>query len=193
MQLVFATNNPYKLNEVRELLHKKISLLSLSDIRCFEELSETGNSLEENAKQKAKFVHEKYNVNCFADDTGLEIESLNGKPGVLSARYAGEQKSFEDNIQKVLAEMKNIENRKAKFRTVIYLFLNNEEYFFEGSVKGIILKEKRGKDGFGYDPIFQPDGFQKSFAEMTLEEKNKISHRAVGIKKLAAFLNKMKN
>jgi len=190
MQLVFATNNKHKIEEVRHLLNPEYSvqLLSLKDINCNEKLQETGNTLEENALQKAKYVHEKYKVNCFADDTGLEIEALNGKPGVYSARYAGEECSAEKNIKKVLEEIKNGSNRNASFKAIIALIIGNKEYFFEGVIDGIISREPRGKYGFGYDPIFQPRGYQKTFAEMTKEEKSKISHRSIAVKKLTAFL-----
>jgi len=160
----------------------------MKDINCNEKLQETGNTLEENALQKAKYVHEKYKVNCFADDTGLEIEALNGKPGVYSARYAGEECSAEKNIKKVLEEIKNGSNRNASFKAIIALIIGNKEYFFEGVIDGIISREPRGKYGFGYDPIFQPRGYQKTFAEMTKEEKSKISHRSIAVKKLTAFL-----
>jgi len=199
MQLVFATNNKNKLYEVSKAITSEIKLLSLTDINCFEELPETNPTLEENALQKARYVFEKYKTNCFADDTGLEIEALGGKPGVFSARYAGENKNADDNMNKVLAEMQNTENRKAKFRTVIALIMEDKKYLFQGEVQGTILKEKRGEKGFGYDPIFSPDhplapSLDKegglSFAEMPIEEKNKISHRAIAVKKLVEFLNK---
>ncbi|MCX6231598.1 MAG: non-canonical purine NTP diphosphatase [Bacteroidetes bacterium] len=189
MDLVFATNNQHKIKEIRPLIIDSINLLSLSDINCFEEIPETQHTLKGNASQKSHFVFDKFGVNCFADDTGLEIEALNGDPGVYSARYAGEGCSFQDNIEKVLLNMDGNINRKAKFTTVISLLLDGKEYFFEGFVNGIILTEKLGKEGFGYDPIFMPEGYNISFAEMTLEEKNKISHRAMAVNKLAAFLN----
>lgn len=193
MKLVFATNNLHKLREVRALLHHHIALLSLSEIGCHDELPETGNTLEENVLQKAKYIHEKYKADCFADDTGLEIEALNGKPGVYSARYAGEECNAEKNIKKVLEEMKNSNTRNACFRTVISLIINNKKYLFEGVIDGIILHIPRGKDGFGYDPIFQPKGFKKTFAEMSMEEKSKISHRATAVKKLVGFLTNLEN
>lgn len=189
MELVFATNNGHKIQEVRQLLKQHVQLLSLQDIGCSEELPETGNTLEANAVQKARYVHDKFKANCFADDTGLEIESLNGDPGVYSARYAGEEKSAEKNIQKVLEKLTGIQNRKAVFKTIISLIINNKEYLFEGIVKGNISTELKGKMGFGYDPIFIPEGYTISFAEMTLEEKNRISHRARAVNKLAEFLN----
>ena len=193
MNLVFATNNQHKIEEVNHLLKNKFRLLSLNDISCNEEIPETGKTLKENASQKATYIHNKFSVDCFADDTGLEIEALNEKPGVFSARYAGEEKNSEKNIEKVLLEMKDIKNRKARFKTIICLIINNKEHLFEGIINGTIAKEKRGEKGFGYDPIFIPNGFDKSFAEMPLEEKNKISHRAIAIGKLAAFLNGLKD
>ena len=196
MQLVFATTNKNKLYEVSELITSDIKIISLDDINCADELPETSPTLEGNALQKARFVFEKYKTNCFADDTGLEIEALGGKPGVLSARYAGENKNADDNMNKVLAEMQNEENRKAKFRTVIALILNGKEHLFEGIVQGNILTEKKGEKGFGYDPIFAPlslgrgVGGEVSFAQMSISKKNKISHRAIAIKKLVEFLNR---
>src|ERR1035438_5759524 len=181
MDLVFATNNKHKIEEVQHLLKNKIRLLSLSDIKCNEELAETGNTLEENARQKANYVYKKFGVNCFADDTGLEIEALNGKPGVLSARYAGDKKDSGKNIEKILQELNASKNRKARFNTIISLIIDKKEYLFDGIINGKIAIEKQGDKGFGYDPIFIPDGFDKSFAEMPLEEKNKISHRALEI------------
>jgi XTP/dITP diphosphohydrolase len=191
MELVFATNNKHKIEEVRHLLKNNVRLLNLQDINCNEELLETGDTLEANASQKAKYVHEKFKVNCFADDTGLEIDALNGEPGVYSARYAGEERNAEKNIQKVLEKLKGIQNRKAHFKTIISLIINNKEHLFEGKVKGTISTELKGNKGFGYDPIFIPEGYEKSFAEMSLEEKNKISHRAIAVKKFAEFLNNL--
>jgi XTP/dITP diphosphohydrolase len=194
MELVFATNNKNKIEEVAHLLKNNFQLLSLQDIHCIEELPETGNTLEANASQKAKHVHEKFGKNCFADDTGLEIEALNGEPGVFSARYSGEERNAEKNIEKVLTKMKGIKNRNAKFKTIIALLINNnKEYLFEGVINGTIATELKGNNGFGYDPIFIPDGNTKSFAEISLEEKNKISHRAIAVKKLAEFLNNLRN
>ena len=190
MELVFATNNTHKIEEVRHLLKNNFHVLSLKDINCNDDLPETGNTLEENALQKAKYVHEKYKVNCFADDTGLEIEALNGKPGVYSARYAGEEKKSERNIEKALKEMKHERNRNASFKTIIALIITTKEYLFEGIIDGIILSEPRGKDGFGYDSIFQPKGCIKSLAEMSFDEKNTSSHRAIAVKKLAEFLSR---
>ena len=193
MELVFATNNSHKIEEVQHLLKNDFKLMSLKDIGCLEEFAETGSTLEENAKEKAEYVYNKYQINCFADDTGLEIETLNGRPGVLSARYADEEKSSEKNINKVLSELKNISNRNAKFKTVISLIINTKYYLFKGIINGNILSIPKGSFGFGYDSIFVPDGFTKSFAEMTLEEKNKISHRSIAIKQLAEFLNGFKS
>jgi len=188
MQLVFATNNQNKLNELQNLLGKEFELLSLSDINCKQEIPEDHDTLEENASQKAQFIYDKYEINCFADDTGLEIQSLNNEPGVYSARYAGEAKNSQANMRRVLEKLEGIENRKARFRTVISLFLKGKEYQFEGIVNGNILLAGKGKDGFGYDPIFQPSGYQESFAEMDMTEKNKISHRGMAVRKLVAFL-----
>ncbi len=188
MELVFATNNLHKLEEVQSLLGKRIKLLSLKEIGCFEEIPEDFETLKENASQKANFIFDKYKINCFADDTGLEIDALNGEPGVYSARYAGESCSFEDNMNKVLDKMKGIESRKACFKTVIALILDGKEYYFEGQVNGEMLKEKVGLDGFGYDPIFKPEDYDLSFAQMSLDEKNKISHRARATMKLVEFL-----
>lgn len=191
MKLVFATNNNHKLQEVQELLGNKIELLSLKDIQCFDEIPEDHMTLEENASQKAHYIYEKYGLNCFADDTGLEIDVLNGEPGVLSARYAGNDKDSDANMKKVLRRLERQVNRKARFRTVISLINDSKEYLFEGIVDGEILTSKTGEDGFGYDPIFKPTGYHKSFAEMTLEEKNKISHRARATQKLVEFLLKI--
>jgi XTP/dITP diphosphohydrolase len=194
MELVFATNNKNKIEEVAHLLKNNFQLLSLQDIHCIEELPETGNTLKANALQKAKYIHERFGVNCFADDTGLKIEALNGEPGVFSARYAGEERNAKKNIEKVLTNMKGIKNRNAKFKTIIALLINNnKEYLFEGVINGTIATELKGHNGFGYDPIFIPDGNTKSFAAISLEEKNKISHRAIAVKKLAEFLNNLRN
>jgi XTP/dITP diphosphohydrolase len=190
MKLVFATNNTHKLHEVEKMLGKDVKLLSLNDIDCTEDIPETADTLEGNALQKARFVYEKYNVDCFADDTGLEVEALNNAPGVYSARYAGEQKNPQDNMNKLLAELQGKENRNARFRTVIALILNGKEYLFEGEVKGVIEKDKKGEEGFGYDPIFSPEGYDKTFAELDLSIKNKISHRGKAIAKLIEFLSK---
>ncbi|MFL5763447.1 MAG: non-canonical purine NTP diphosphatase [Bacteroidia bacterium] len=188
MKLVFATANPNKAREIQELLPQGLQVLSLKDIHCEEEIPETKSTIEENAAQKAFYVYENYRQDCFADDTGLEIAALNGRPGVLSARYAGEAKDANANMDKILAEMKGISDRRACFKTVISLVINGKELSFEGVVNGSILEEKRGAKGFGYDPIFLPDGYDRSFAEMDLAEKNKISHRAIAVKKLVKYL-----
>ena len=188
MKLVFATNNLNKLAEVQKMLPETIELLSLKDINCFDDIEETATTLEGNAKIKANHITQKFNFNCFADDTGLEIENLNGAPGVYSARYAGEPSNSENNMQKVLTELSGKEDRKAQFRTSICLNLNGKQFLFDGICKGDILTQKHGEKGFGYDPIFQPEGFNKSFAEMTSEEKNIVSHRGLAIQKLVEFL-----
>jgi XTP/dITP diphosphohydrolase len=188
MKLVFATNNQHKLKELQAILGEHFELLSLTDIGCEEEIPEEQPTLEGNARQKAFFVYEKYGYSCFADDTGLEIEALNGEPGVYSARYAGETKDPQANMNKVLANLENEENRKARFRTVISLVLDGNEKQFDGIVEGEITKEKRGGSGFGYDPIFLPTGCDKTFAEMNLSDKNKISHRARAVQKLVEYL-----
>jgi XTP/dITP diphosphohydrolase len=188
MKLVFATNNLHKLKEISAIIGKDYKILSLKDISCFEEIPETRETLAGNALEKAAFIYYKYHCNCFADDTGLEIDALGGRPGVYSARYAGEPVNFENNMNKVLKELENIENRNARFITVIALIINDNKYFFEGVVKGKILKEKRGNMGFGYDPIFMPEGYDRSFAELTAEEKNAISHRGIATAKLIGFL-----
>jgi len=188
VELVFATNNAHKLNEVRAIAGARCSIISLKELGCYDEIPETGDTLIANALQKAKYIHDKFHCNCFADDTGLEIEALNGKPGVYSARYAGEHCSFKDNIQKVLYEMQGISNRKACFKTVIALIVNEENYFFEGKIDGEIMESEKGINGFGYDPVFKPLGYDKTFAEMTEDEKNSISHRALATKKLNNFL-----
>ena len=189
MKIVFATNNLNKLAEVQKMLPESIQLLTLKDINCFEEIEETEIILEGNAKLKANYITDKFGYNCFADDTGLEVESLNGEPGVYSARYAGKENDSEKNMQKLLSELENKSNRKAQFRTAVALNLNNEQFLFEGVCKGTILIEKSGEKGFGYDPLFKPEGYNTSFAEMTSEEKNKISHRGIAIQKLVKFLN----
>lgn len=188
MELIFATNNKHKLEELQAILGDKIKLLSLKDIGCNEEIPEEQPTLEGNANQKAFYVFNKFDFNCFADDTGLEIESLNGEPGVYSARYAGEEKNSEANMDKVLDKLVKINNRKARFRTVISLIIDGNEKQFEGIVEGEIIEKRRGGSGFGYDPIFQPDGFEDTFAEMNLEDKNKISHRGRAVRKLITYL-----
>jgi XTP/dITP diphosphohydrolase len=187
MELVFATNNAHKIKELQAIMGNRIQLLSLKDIGCNEEIPEEQATLEGNASQKAFFIYNKYGYNCFADDTGLEIDALNGEPGVYSARYAGEEKSAEANMDKVLAGLLKIKNRNARFRTVISLVIDGIEKQFEGLVEGTILNEKRGISGFGYDPIFQPEGFSKTFAEMNLTDKNKISHRGRAVEKLVLY------
>lgn len=189
MDIVFATNNSNKLFEIKKLISNPINILCLKDIKCFEEIPETSNTLEGNAYLKSSHIFKKYEFNVFSDDSGLEIHALNGRPGVYSARYAGENCSSKHNIKKVLEEMKNITNRRAIFRTIISLIINGKETQFEGVVNGNIVLEEKGKNGFGYDPIFQPIGYDKTFAEMDLVEKNLISHRAKAVKKLVDFLN----
>ena len=191
MKLVFATNNLHKLKEVQEMLSNAIEVLSLKDIGCFEDIEETESTLEGNAKLKADYITEKYGFDCFADDTGLEVEALDGKPGVYSARYAGEHGNAEKNMEKLLIELQNKSSRKAKFRTIIALNLRNKQYLFEGICDGEILNEKTGVKGFGYDPIFKPSNASCSFAEMNSEEKNIISHRGIAIQELVQFLNSL--
>ena len=189
MKLVFATNNSNKLSEIRALVTSGIEILSLKDIHCNEELPETNPTLEENALQKAKYVFDNYGFNCFADDTGLEIDALGGEPGVYSARYAGEDCRAEDNMNKVLYKLDGIKQRNAKFRTVIALIIDGEATLFEAECKGNITNTKSGAEGFGYDPIFIPNGFEKTFAQMNKIEKGKISHRGKAVKKLVGFLS----
>ncbi|WOC40000.1 non-canonical purine NTP diphosphatase [Polaribacter sp. HL-MS24] len=192
MKLVFATNNLNKLKEVQEMLPNTIELLSLQDIRCEEEIDETEVTLEGNARIKADYITQKFGYNCFADDTGLEVDILDGSPGIYSARYAGEPSNAENNMQKLLKELDGKENRKAQFRTAICLNLDGKQFLFEGICKGKILFDKQGEKGFGYDPIFQPEGFQESFASMKSDEKNTISHRGIAIQKLIVFLTNHK-
>jgi len=189
LKLVFATNNKNKLKEVQAML-TNFEIVSLADINCFDEIPETADTLEGNAILKANYITEKFNLNCFADDTGLEVDTLNNEPGVFSARYAGEENNAEENMKKLLKNLENNSNRKAQFRTVITLNIRGKQFIFEGICKGDILTEKQGKSGFGYDPIFIPKGFNKSFAEMNLNEKGNISHRGKAIQKLVTFLNK---
>lgn len=189
MNIVFATNNEHKLMEISDLLGDSFTLLNLKDVNIKEDIPEDLPTLEGNALFKAKYIHNATGMNVFADDTGLEIEELNGSPGVHSARFAGVHKDFSANTEKVLKLMKGKKNRKAKFRTVIALIINGSEYLFEGTISGTILKEKRGTGGFGYDPIFVPEGENMTFAEMSLNEKNKISHRALAFEKLKLFLS----
>jgi XTP/dITP diphosphohydrolase len=190
MQLVFASNNKNKILEMQQLLPNAIQILSLEDIGCTEDIPETADTIQGNAILKANYVTEKYGYNCFADDTGLEIEALNGAPGVYSARYAGEQKNSEDNMNKVLLELNEKSNRNAHFKTVIALNLNGKQQLFKGIAKGTISLEKKGIDGFGYDPIFQPNNYNGTFAEISMEEKSKISHRGIATRKLIEFLSK---
>jgi XTP/dITP diphosphohydrolase len=189
MRLCFASNNKHKLEEIKNVVGRKFEILSLADIKCNEELPETRNTLEGNSLQKAEYVLQHYNTPCFADDTGLEVEALHGAPGVYSARYAGNHRSNDDNIALLLQNLKNDTNRKAQFRTVITLIgIEAQPVFFEGIIRGEIITEKRGSSGFGYDPVFIPEGHSRTFAEMTLEEKNQLSHRAIAVKKLAEYL-----
>lgn len=188
-QLVFATNNPHKVDEVRNKLSGLFEIRTLSEIGCVEDIPETSDTLQGNAAQKSHYLHEHFHCDCFADDTGLEVEALNGAPGVYSARYAGPGKDSEANIDKLLAELEGKENRRARFRTVISLILDGQEHFFEGIVTGTILTERHGTNGFGYDPVFQPDGYDRSFAELSMDEKNKISHRGRATEKLIQFLS----
>jgi len=191
MKLVFATHNNNKLKEVQQLLPNHIKLLSLDDISCTEEILETENTLTGNAKLKADYITRTYGYDCFADDTGLEVDALYGAPGVYSARYAGEPQNGEMNIQKLLVNLNEEPNRNARFKTVIALNLKGKQYLFEGICKGEILNQKQGEKGFGYDPIFKPEGFTKSFAEMALDEKGKISHRGKAVKQLVSFLSSL--
>ena len=188
-ELIFATNNLHKLTEIQALISDNFILKSLQQIGCTENIPETAPTLEGNALLKAEYIFNKYGKNCFADDTGLEIEALDGRPGVFSARYATDGHDFEANIDKVLEELAGVENRKARFRTVVVLILDGSVHYFEGIVNGEIITERKGIKGFGYDPIFLPDGYEQTFAEMPLSEKNKISHRARAVSKLVDFLN----
>ncbi|WP_338158204.1 non-canonical purine NTP diphosphatase [uncultured Phocaeicola sp.] len=190
-KLVFATNNAHKLEEIRAILGDKVEVLSLKDIQCDVDIPETADTLEGNAVLKAEYIYRHYGLDCFADDTGLEVEALNGAPGVYSARYAGgEGHDSEANMRKLLAEMEGKTNRKAQFRTAICLIEGGAEHLFEGMVKGEIIEEKRGASGFGYDPVFMPEGYTETFAEMGSEEKNRISHRARAVQALCAYLNR---
>ena len=192
MKIVFATNNQHKLSEIKKISKGQLEVLSLSDINCHEDIPETGETLKENALIKAQFVKNKFELDCFADDTGLEVEALNNAPGIYSARYAGEKCDSEDNMRRLLNEMKGIENRSARFRTVIALLLNNKEYFFEGEICGKIIDTKRGTNGFGYDPIFVPRGYDRTFGELSDDIKNHLSHRAIATQKLVVFLLQQK-
>lgn len=191
-ELVFATNNRHKLEEIAPLIAQHFKLVTLSDIGCYNDIEENAATLEGNAKLKANFVYSHYCIDCFADDTGLEIEELDGKPGVYSARYAGYPPDFNANVDKVLQQLEGIKNRNAQFRTVIALIINQNEYLFEGKIKGTITEHRRGVAGFGYDPVFIPDGYSRTFAEMHLDEKNIISHRSLAFGKLIEFLRSQK-
>lgn len=191
MKLVFASNNKNKIQEIQALVPNIIQILSLEEIGCTEDIPETADTIEGNAILKANYVTEKYGYDCFADDTCLEVEALNGAPGVYSARYAGEQKDANDNMDKLLLELKDKSNRKANFKTVIALNLNGKQNLFTGIINGKIIEEKIGNNGFGYDPIFVADGFEKTFAELTMEEKSGISHRGIAVKQLLTFLQKL--
>ena len=193
MKLIFASSNKNKFIEVEKIIPKNIKLGNLIELNFFEEIPEKEDTIEGNATFKANYINSKFNVNVFADDTGLEVQALDGKPGVHSARYAGNECNSEKNITKLLKELKNIKNRKARFKTIIALVLNKKSYQFEGIINGEILFSKKGKNGFGYDPIFKPDGYQKSFAELSIDVKNKISHRALAINKLIDFIKKVKS
>ena len=188
MKLVFATNNRHKLDEVRAIVGDRVEILSLNDIDCHDEIPETADTLQGNALIKARYIYEKYAVNCFADDTGLEVDALNGEPGVYSARYAGEECNSEANMQKLLQNLTGKKERSAQFRTVIALIIDGEEKIFNGIVKGNISTEKKGNSGFGYDPIFVPEGYSESFAQMGSEEKNSISHRFRATEQLSNYL-----
>ena len=188
-KLVFATNNAHKLEEVSSIMGDQVELLSLNDIGCQTDIPETAETLEGNALLKSSYIYKNYHLDCFADDTGLEVEALNGAPGVYSARYAGgEGHDAQANMLKLLHELEGKENRKAQFRTAISLILDGKEYLFEGVIKGEIIKEKRGNSGFGYDPIFKPEGYDRTFAELGNDIKNQISHRALAVQKLCEFL-----
>ena len=191
--LLFATNNPHKLREIREIAGNDYQILSLKDVNLETDIPETRETLEGNAIQKARFVYDQTGINCFADDTGLEIDVLDGRPGVYSARYAGEGCSFDDNVRKVLEELDGVDHRKACFRCVVCLILDGKEHLFEGRIPGEIIRERRGSDGFGYDPVFQPDGHSQTFAEMPPHLKNGISHRGIAVSKLFRFLKNMEH
>ena len=188
MKLIFATQNKNKAAEIQKLMPEGIEILTLQDIDCQDDIPETAPTLEGNAQLKARWISEKYKVNCFADDTGLEVFALNGAPGVISARFAGEQRSDSDNMQKLLADLSEQSDRSAQFRTAICLILDGEEFLFEGIVTGRIREDKQGENGFGYDPIFEPEGLNRTFAQMNMEEKNQLSHRARAFAKMIAFL-----
>ena len=189
LNLIFATSNQNKVLEIQKILPKKLNIKSLKDLNYFEDIPENETTIEGNAIFKAKYIYEKFNINVFADDTGLEVEALNGEPGVHSARYAGTTRNSEKNIKKLLKNLKNIKNRNARFKTVIALIIDNKLHIFSGIVEGYILDSPKGNNGFGYDPVFCPNGFDKSFAELTLKEKNLISHSSLAMKKLIDFIS----
>ncbi len=191
-QIIFVTHNKHKSEEIKNIIGNSFEIKNLSDINITEEIPETGNTLKENALQKAKYLHDKLGCNCFADDTGLEVDCLNGEPGVYSARYAGEPTNSQHNIEKLLHNLKGKENRNAQFRTVIAVILDNKTYFFEGSIAGQIIDTQRGDGGFGYDSVFIPNGYDKTFAELPTEVKNSISHRALAMQKFKEFINNLK-
>lgn len=193
MKIVFATHNTNKFKEVKALVPTTITLVSLTDIGCFDDIPETADTIEGNAIQKASYVTEKYNLPCFSDDTGLLVNALNGEPGIYAARYAGEQKSAEDNMAKLLHKLGDNPNREAHFKTVIALHINGGQHIFTGVVNGVITKGKQGTDGFGYDPIFTPEGYSQTFAQLPLNTKNKISHRAKATQQLISFLKQYNN
>lgn len=188
MKIVFATNNPNKILELQSMLPESIEIISLESIGCFVDIPETSHTIEGNAIQKANYILENYGYDCFADDTGLEVQALNGEPGVFSARYAGEQRNADDNMNKLLSELKDKSNRKAQFKTVICLNIKGQQHLFTGIAKGEIILEKTGNGGFGYDPIFQPDGYKQTFAQISMSEKNIISHRGKATQQLIRFL-----
>lgn len=193
MELIFSTQNQNKAKEIQKLVPQGIIVKTLKDINCSDDIPETSNTLDGNASLKANYVHNKFHVNCFADDTGLEIEALNMEPGVYSARYAGSERSDDKNMDLVLSKLEGNDNRKAQFRTAVSLIIDGKEHLFEGIVTGEIRKEKTGSEGFGYDPIFEPENSGKTFAEMSTEEKNKVSHRARAFSKMIDFLNQYQN
>lgn len=190
-ELIFATHNAHKSEEVKSIIANHFKVVNLSDINFYEDIPETGNTFKENALQKAQYLHDKLGCNCFADDSGLSVDALGGEPGVFSARYAGEPSDMQRNIEKLLANIKDKENRKAQFTTVIAVILDGNTHFFEGVIHGTIIDTPRGDGGFGYDPIFVPDGYQETFAELSSDEKNKISHRAIAMQKFKEFINSL--
>jgi len=187
-KIIFATNNPHKLLEVQALLGDQLEIVSLKELGFEGDIPETGKTLEENASQKSHFIHDRYGLDCFADDTGLEVDALGGAPGVYSARYAGEKASYDENVTKLLQELEGEQNRAARFKTVVSLILDGKEYLFEGKVEGRILKQRSGGGGFGYDPVFQPEGYNETFAQMPSDLKNRISHRGKAVAQLIRFL-----